>query len=52
VPGEILCATQVTINYCSVKCFSVPLNATGLLITVSPSFSLQNERRIFSPKAN
>ena len=49
---EVLCAKQVIINHCSVKWFSVPLNATGLLIKVSPSWLLENERRIFSEKAN
>lgn len=47
VPEEELCATQVIINHCSMECFIVALNATGLLIKVLPSRLFQNERRFY-----
>ena len=43
MPEEVLCATQVIINHCSAKFFSVALNATGFLMKVSRSRLFQNE---------
>jgi hypothetical protein len=52
VREEEICATQVIINHCSMKCFIVTLNATGLMIKVLPSRLFQKERRFIGAKAN